>query len=368
MAPQLTNKELDFIVKNGQSAPTEVHAKLVKMRARKQLDGPHLTSVRRALKGQTHRRGRIETRGRKRKLQPRSVRRLNTVRKELQKKVKGDREVPWEEVIRKARGPKVHPSTAARRLMEAGYDVKWRRPREKPLREREHLEERKFLCDRFRRLPKSHWSSKVDLIMDNKKFQAPTHKRAKLYLRKAKVRGHLRTRSEGLKQNYTKPNPKKHRVNPGCSLSVCAGIINCRVKLWHYLPQSRWNGEIAAATHSGPILRALRRYRGAKRLYKVLEDNDPTGYKSNVAKRMKESLSIEPMEFPRISPDLNPMDFWLWAEVERRMEKNAPSRLETMAQCKARLRRTAFAIPESEVKKAVEDMKARAQAWAESVV
>ena len=237
MAPQLTNKELDFIVKNGQSAPTEVHAKLVKMRARKQLDGPHLTSVRRALKGQTHRRGRIETRGRKRKLQPRSVRRLNTVRKELQKKVKGDREVPWEEVTRKARGPKVHPSTAARRLMEAGCDVKWRRPREKPLREREHLEERKFLCDRFRRLPKSHWSSKVDLIMDNKKFQAPTHKRAKLYLRKAKVRGHLRTRSEGLKQNYTKPNPKKHRVNPGCSLSVCAGIINCRVKLWHYLPQ-----------------------------------------------------------------------------------------------------------------------------------
>ena len=112
----------------------------------------------------------------------------------------------------------------------------------------------------------------------------------------------------------------------------------------------------------------MRRYRGAKRLYKVLEDNDPTGYKSNVAKRMKESLSIEPMEFPRISPDLNPMDFWLWAEVERRMEKNAPSRLETMAQHKARLRRAAFAIPESEVKKAVEDMKARAQAWAESVV
>ena len=49
------------------------------------------------------------------------------------------------------------------------------------------------------------------------------------------------------------------------------------------------------------------------------------------------------------------------------MEKNAPSRLETMAQYKARLRRTVVAIPESEVKKAVEDMKARAQAWAASV-
>ena len=143
---------------------------------------------------------------------------------------------------------------------------------------------------------------------------------------------------------------------------MCAGIINNKVKLWRYLPKGRWNGQIAADAYKGPIHGALRRWRGVKRQYKLLEDNDRAGYKSNAAKRMKESLAIKPIEFPRYSPDLNPMDFFLWAEVESRMSKNAPSRLETVAGYKARLRRTALAIPTAAVKKAVEDVKARAQA------
>jgi len=89
----------------------------------------------------------------------------------------------------------------------------------------------------------------------------------------AEVRGHLRSRSEGLNPEFTKPNTRKHRVNPGASALVCAGIIGCRVRLWHYLPQGRWNGESAANTYRGPIHKALKKYRGEKDEYLVLEDH-----------------------------------------------------------------------------------------------
>lgn len=56
-----------------------------------------------------------------------------------------------------------------------------------------------------------------------------------------------------------------------------------------------------------------------------VKDNDPTGYKSRKATEVKDELGIRAMDFPRYSPDLNPMDFFLWEEVERRMAKNAPA-------------------------------------------
>ena len=242
MAPQLTSQELDFIIKASQEqqlSATAIHAKLRKQRERKTQEGPDLTSVRRALKGRTHRRGAVETRGRKRKLLPRAVKALNTMRKKLQKKYDGDQEVHWAEVIAKARVTKVDPTTAARSVQAAGFNVKWRAPRQKPMRDPEHEQERVDVCDRLRKRPKTYFSAQLDLVMDNKHFEAPTHMKARRYLRKMKVRGHLRTRGEGLKRAYTKPNAKKHRVNPGGGLHVCAGIINSKVRLWHYLLKGR---------------------------------------------------------------------------------------------------------------------------------
>ena len=124
----------------------------------------------------------------------------------------------------------------------------------------------------------------------------------------------------------------------------------------------RWNGSVAAATYRGPIARALRRGRGDKASYRVLEDNDPTGYKSKAAVEAKRLLSIRPLNFPRYSPDLNPMDYFLWSEVQRRMAlQDAPKR-ETAEEYKQRLRRTAMNIPKAVIKKAIADMRSRARA------
>ena len=122
--------------------------------------------------------------------------------------------------------------------------------------------------------------------MDNKKFAIPTSSRAKRYVKMVKVRGHLRTRAEGIKKHFTKPKSTKHKVNPGAHVNVCAVIINCRVAVWQYLP-SRWCGEVARDLYSDPLIKALREHRGIKAVYKTIEDNDPTGYKCNIAKKAK---------------------------------------------------------------------------------
>eukprot|EP00973_Karenia_brevis_P007597 1031076-Karenia_brevis.AAC.1 len=65
-----------------------------------------------------------------------------------------------------------------------------------------------------------------------------------------KLRGHLRTRAEGVKKHFTKPKSSKNRVNPGASVNVCAMICNSKVRVWHYLPKT-WCGNAAAELYSG---------------------------------------------------------------------------------------------------------------------
>lgn len=364
MAPHLTAKELDYLQTlqcSGQVSIPELHSRLTARRRRQGLAAPHLTNVRKALKGVTYKRGLAETRGRKRVLRGTTLRKLDRARKTLQQKAAGEREVHWKDVLRAARVD-VDPTTAARRMRDAGFDIQWRRPREKPIRSADVEATRAEVCGRWRRYPHAYFTDRIDLIMDNKRWEAPTHAAGTRYVQMQKVRGHLRTRGEGLQTGHTKPNSRKHRVNTGGQVHVCAGIIGCRVRLWHYLPKGRWNGEIAEQTYRGPIFRALKRYRGEKATYRVLEDNDPSGYKSRKAIDAKCELGITAMEFPKYSPDLNPMDFFLWDEIDRRMQGNAPAGRESRVDFMKRLRRTALSVPEAVIRHGVASMKKRAQA------
>ena len=362
MAPHLSARELGRTqVLSGRGRTTgQIRDALAAQRARRHVAPPDLTTIRRALRGETFRRGLLETRGRKAKLTRIATRRLNSARKSLIQKAQGEREVHWGHVLRAARVPKVHPSTAARSLRRDGYDVRWRAPRERP--QRSPLDERlrMDICGRWRYLPTTYFAETADLIMDNKKFQVPTHLKAARHLKQTRVRGHFRTRTEGKCKGFTKPNARKHRLNPGGVLNVCAGIINCRVRVWHYLPKT-WNGEVAAETYRGPIRRALVQRRGEKARYVVVEDNDPKGYKSKEAVAAKVELGIHAMQFPKYSPDLNPLDFYLWDAVERRM-RAARSAPKSVAAYKAKLRRVAMSIPEAEIRAAVLSINARAKA------
>ena len=358
MAPHFTTKELDQFKKWRALTPKAAHEKLKAQRDRKGIDTPNIKQIRKVLSGQTFRQGVVETRGRKKKLSKANVRRVNTVRKTLIKKANGEKEVAWEQILKVAKVPKVTPTTAKANLQDAGFDVARRNPRFKPMRTADHEEERVEICTKWARRPAEYWTDSVDMVIDNKSWGLPLNKTGKRYSKMRRVRWHLRTPSEGTKKGFTKPHPKTQRVNTGGKVSVLAGIVNCRIKVWHYLPAKRWNADEAVKAYEGPIAAALKKSHGPKRSYVLMEDNDPSGYKSKKAIEAKKKLKIKPMTYPRHSPDLNPLDFYVWAEIGRRMNKKDVKN-ETAADYKARLRRTALALPESALRKALRHIKQR---------
>jgi hypothetical protein len=195
--------------------------------------------------------------------------------------------------------------------------------------------------------------------MDNKRWPFPRSLRGKKYLRQTKVRFVLRKKNEGLKRGYTKPDQRKHRTNLG-GVNLVAGIIKGKVRVWHYF-DGRWTGKKAAEVYKNVVGPALVRAHGKKRSYTIVEDNDPTGYKSKEGKRAKTELNISPIEFPTYSPDMNACDYALWDEVERRMKQQTAPKHETREGFKARLRRTALGIPKGVVLKMLRSMVARTQ-------
>ena len=127
----------------GQRMPViDIWRKLTAARGGRRQAPPDLTTIRRFLKAQTHRQDAPETRGRKHTLSRRTVMTLNKTRKTLIAKAGGQHEVHWEDVRKKARAPKVHTSTIARAFAREGLHVRWRAPREKPMRGPEHESER----------------------------------------------------------------------------------------------------------------------------------------------------------------------------------------------------------------------------------
>jgi hypothetical protein len=363
MAPHMSKGEQDNMLKMHRAgkAPKDILAKIVAQRVRRGIEVPEIGVVWRFLKGETHRRSAVEARGRHPKLSKTNVLKINCVRKDLVKKARGTRYVKWNEVVSKARVPNVCRTTAARSLVRAGIDVKFRRCREKPRRTSEHKRERKEVCNTLRRHPESFFTDYVDMIIDNKQFDVPTTQHAREHLKASKVRGQIRTKQEGLKPGFTKPNDKRHRRNFGGVARVCAGIAGGKVVLWEYLSK-RWCGEEAAKLYKGPIIKTLKRTRGVKRSYLLMEDNDPTGYKSGKGKAAKRDVKIRTVRWPRYSPDLNPLDFSLWENVSERMKTSDPKGRESVSHFKSRLRRTALRTSPVAVRKMVASMRSRARA------
>ena len=148
MGKHLTPVELDraFSLKAQGKVPNDILKDLSKWRKKKGEQPPDITTLRRALKGKTHRRGRQETRGSKKVLTAAHLRALDSTRKKLIVKADNEFEVHWEDVIQKAKVPLVDPTTAAKNMRDAGYDVAARKPREKPLRTDDDETLREKIC------------------------------------------------------------------------------------------------------------------------------------------------------------------------------------------------------------------------------
>ena len=360
MGKHITEKELDVMLmwQSQGMTPKEIRNRLLRKRATAGERAPSLVAVRRALRGQTFKRSKMETRGRKQILSMANMHALDETRKKLNVKADNDYEVTWDGIVCTARVPHVDRSTASKCMKAAGFDVAWHTPRTKPSRTEIDEKQRMNICSKLRQLPTSFWTSKMDAYIDCKAWPIPRTTKGRKFLNKLKIRGHLRTRSEGLNKEFTKPDKRKHHMNVGPNAKVFAAIVGNRVRVWHYLP-AVWSGSAAVNVYKTVLAPALTKFRGAKRQFDILEDNDPTGFKAAVSIAAKKELKIKPIKFPTYSPDLNPCDYALWQEVERRMVAQVVPRKENVEGFKARLRRTALAIPAPVIKKMLASMKTR---------
>ena len=168
MAKQLSQAEREEArrLAGARTTPLEIWKKLKAARSKCKVAPPDLTSVRRFLKGKTHRQDIEENRGRAPTFTRRNVLKMDKVRKELITKADGEWEVHWEDVMKKARVPKADFTTVARSFSREDLSVEWRTPREKPLRGPEHIDERKEACRQWLHRRNDYFMDTVDLIMD----------------------------------------------------------------------------------------------------------------------------------------------------------------------------------------------------------
>ena len=89
----------------------------------------NITVPRRFTRGRTHKRAKLETRGRPRALSRRNVLAMDAARRKCVTETQGAHLVTWVDIIRKGRAPRIHPTVAARALACEGLDVRLRRSR-----------------------------------------------------------------------------------------------------------------------------------------------------------------------------------------------------------------------------------------------
>ena len=205
--PQLTPKGQDEVLKLAAQCkkPPFIHSKIVAARRRRRADPVDVTTIRRFMRGKTHHRDVIETRGRKRVWTRANVLKANKVRKEKIKK-HPSKYVKWDKVVKSSRAPQIRRSTAQRSFKREGINVLFRACRQKPQLTTEHIQEREKICGALRKKPIEYFENEVDMILDCKMFATPTTQEGREYVQFQKKNGNLRTPEEGLQPEMTKPN------------------------------------------------------------------------------------------------------------------------------------------------------------------
>ena len=143
------------------------------------------------------------------------------------------------------------------------------------------------------------------------------------------------------------------------NILVIAAVWRGKVIMWHNVPDGSWNRQAAANMYAGALRRSLAATYHGKRKFTILEDNDPTGFKSTNGVEAKSKASIGVLEIPRRSPDPNVLDYAVCKEANKRLRKQEqkwPShKRETPIQYRSRLHRTAKNLPAAFINSSVED-------------
>jgi hypothetical protein len=242
----------------------------------------------------------------------------------------------------------------------------FKKMREKPLLTPDDIKDRYRFAKKYKKMSKVWWCKSIHAYIDGKHFKTYLTGANRSRAAKHATWGAYRSPGKGLNGGYVKPK-KGLSFNTGSKSALIMGAVcESGVSMWHEVSQDRWNGQAAADMYKGPLLKALTKTNPKRKSFEILEDNDPTGFKSSKAVTTKKEVGIKTTFcIPKRSPDLSVMDYAIWSEVNRRMRRQekswAKSKRETRQQYVNRLRRTATRLPQALVKKSIGDMQRRCQ-------
>lgn len=302
-----------------------------------------------------------EKRGRKELLTKAQVNLLVRTLKAMIKQAAAKKEITLAMILRRAR-VKVSERCARKALQTRG--IRFRRMRDKPLLTKDDVKERWRFARKYRNKSKAWWRSKVHLYIDLKSWKVYPNAKGRALAAQRTVRGAYRGPGGGLGEGYVVV-PKSLKQNTGARpAKIAGGVGKGRCRLWYDVGR-KWNGKVAAELYEGPVQASLRRGWPTKRKFLVLEDNDPTGFKSGAGEAAKKKAKIQVFSIPKRSPDLSVMDYAIWTRIDtalRRQEARWTStRKETREQYLKRLHTTAKNLPTAFVNKAIGNMRERCQ-------
>jgi len=246
-------------------------------------------------------------------------------------------------------------------------NITYKKMREKPLLTDQDVKDRFKFSVKYKGKSLAWWIKYIQLHIDCKWFKVFLNGKARAFAAQQKVWGAFRGYGDGdgLKDPYVKSR-KDLKYNTGArGVMVLAGVGKGKVLLWEYLHKKRWNAKTAAEMYEGPMAKALRKAYPRRRSFKVLEDNDPSGFKTKKATVSKKRAKISSFDLPKRSPQLNVLDYAVWSEISTRMraqERRWPvNKKETREKYLARLRRTALRLPPKFINSSIKNMKERCQ-------
>ena len=299
--------------------------------------------------------------GRARLLGKRDVDRLAACLNKMIKAANGETEITMA-MLRAKSKCKAGCRTMARELHKRG--IYFRRLRQEPRLTAEDVKERMAFAEKYRSKSKVWWLARLHMVIDLKNFHVYLTGKTRSHAAMREVRGAYRKRGQGLDHGYTTVS-KVLRHNTGAkSVMIAAGVGKGKTLLWHAV-EAQWSGSAASDLYRGPILKVLKSSYPDKRSYTILEDNDPTGFRSKAGLLAKEDVKISVFRIPRRSPDLNVCDYALWKAVVRKMrseESTWPKNYkETREEYIARLSKAAKSLSTQFINDSIGDMKRRCQ-------
>ena len=363
---QLTVSErnrINILMRIKHLSPADVTRRINAARDRRQQPHVHLSTIFRFAHGRTHVLGATEARGRKRLLTPGDIRTLDRARYRLIRIAKNNHMVTHA-MIREEAG--LDRTVSLRTCADAlrGLGVKLRPPRHKIGITEKDAKVRYKMAREWSKHRRGFWWKSVHAYVDNKAFPMPLTAAQRQKFRQTMITGHLRKASEGLDTWFTKPR-HNHSFLGLPSVAISAAVAKDRVIMWHVV-QGRWNGGAAATMYQGHLRPALIRTWGRRSKFTVVEDGDRKGNQSGKGLRAKASARIIAMTLPPRTPSLMPLDYAIWRQIMKDLDRCAPSTRESKTDFLKRLRGVARGLPKGFIRSTIARMHEKVHALVQS--